>query len=288
MKEIIKIILHELKITLFYIIPLRLISRITFFLARIENRFTKKIFIKTYKRFFNIELDEYQKKNIDDYKNLDDFFIRELDFNHRKKLDDERNIISPCDGTISGFGEINDSTFIHAKKHKYNVSELINEKNHKFSNGKFVNIYLEPKDCHRVYMPCDAILSKITNIPGCLYSVAPYASSGIKNLYSKNERVVLSFESESFLMTIVMVGAVNVGCISLTRHGIITPKKYRVNKKNDINDKKIQSYKKGEEVAMFNLGSTVIILLSDIRGKWNDNIVTSNKILIRDEIFKLN
>ena len=62
MKEIIKIIIHELKITLFYIIPLRLISRITFFLARIENKITKNFLIKSYKKFFKIKLDEYQKK----------------------------------------------------------------------------------------------------------------------------------------------------------------------------------------------------------------------------------
>ena len=42
-------------------------------------------------------------------------------------------------------------------------------------------------------------------------------SFGIKQLYSKNERVVLNFKCESFLMTIIMIGAVNVGCI-LTRH----------------------------------------------------------------------
>ena len=288
MKEIIKIIIHELKITLFYIIPLRLISRITFFLARIENKITKNFLIKSYKKFFKIKLDEYQKKNIDDYKNLDDFFIRELDFKYRKRLSNENNIIAPCDGTISGFGEINDNTFIHAKKHKYNINELIVNENHKFSNGKFINIYLEPKDCHRVYMPYDAKLMKINHVSGSLYSVAPYATAGIKNLYAKNERVVLSFENEAFQMSIIMIGAVNVGCISLTRHGIITPERYKDNKKYNVDDEKISNYKKGEEIAMFNLGSTVIILLSDIRGSWNEDIITSDKILIRDEIFKLN
>ena len=38
---------------------------------------------------------------------------------------------------------------------------------------------------------------------------------------------------------------------------------------------------------MFNLGSTVIMLISGVDVNWEDNIITNNKILIRDEVLKL-
>ena len=37
---------------------------------------------------------------------------------------------------------------------------------------------------------------------------------------------------------------------------------------------------------MFNLGSTVILLISKIDSSWSENAVVNKKILIRDEILK--
>ncbi len=287
MKKNIKKLVNQFKIALFHIIPLHFISNITYKVSRIEDTAIKNILINIYIYIFNISLDEYKQKKINGYKNLNDFFTREIDLSFRNKIDKNNNIISPCDGTISGFGKINENTFIHAKKHRYSICELTHEKNDDFNNGKFINIYLEPKDCHRVYMPCDSSLVKVTHIPGSLYSVAPYASKGIKKLYAKNERVVLSFCNDKFKMSLIMIGAVNVGCISLTDQGIITPSKNRniITKFN--NKENIKKYKKGDEIGMFNLGSTVIILLSDQKNQWSENIRAEEKILIRDEIIKV-
>ena len=284
MKKNIKKLINQFKITLFYVSPLHLISSITFKASRIEDSFIKNFFIKIYMSIFNINLNEYKTKDINEYKTLNDFFTRELDLSFRKNINESNNIISPCDGTIAGFGDINDNTFIHAKKHEYSVSELTHEKEYNFSGGKFINIYLEPKDCHRIYMPCDASLTKITHIPGSLYSVAPYATKGIKKLYSKNERVILNFKNNECFFCLAMIGAVNVGCISLSDFGIIAPSKHRSNVVKFDSKEDIKFYKKGQEIGMFNLGSTVILLTSKITCDWSNNIEIDKKILIRDEI----
>ena len=284
MKENLKKILNQFKITLFYLGPLHLISNITYKISRIEDNTIKNILIKLYLLLFKIELNECKIKNVEEYNSLNDFFTRELDLLNRKNLNDTSDIISPCDGTIVGFGNVNNNTFIHAKKYKYSIDELTQEKNNNFHNGKFINIYLEPKDCHRVYMPCDGILSKIIHIPGSLYSVAPYATESIKKLYAKNERVILSFKNNNYYISLIMIGAVNVGCISLTDQGIIAPAKYR-NNITEFNDKnEIKNYKKGQEIGMFNLGSTVILLISENNYDWSENIIHKNKILIRDDM----
>ena len=209
-----------------------------------------------------------------------------MDLSFRRELGNLDFIISPCDGTIASHGQINKNTFIHAKDHKYSVSELIHENTNDFDNGKFINIYLEPKDCHRIYMPCDGFLTKITHVPGTLYSVAPYATKGIRNLYAKNERVVMSFDNDNFKISMIMIGAVNVGCISLSDYGIIAPSKHRDSVIAFKKDADKNYYKKGQEIGMFNLGSTVIILISKNESIWSDNIVTDKKILIRDEVLK--
>ncbi len=49
---------------------------------------------------------------------------------------------------------------------------------------------------------------------------------------------------------------------------------------------KTKHYKKGEEIGMFNLGSTVILLINKINGSWSENISNDKKILIRDEMLK--
>lgn len=286
MKENIKKFTEQFKIILFHVSPLHFISDITFKLSRIEEKTIKNVLIRLYIALFKIKLDEYLIKNISEYKSLNDFFIRELDMSFREDLDNSDNIISPCDGTIAGFGNIDNNTFIHAKKYKYSIKELINEKSNDFNNGKFINIYLEPKDCHRIYMPCDADLIKVTHVPGKLYSVAPYATYGIKNLYSKNERVILNFSNKDFKMSMIMVGAVNVGCITLSDYGIISPAKYRSSITEFKKENEIKSYKKGDEIGMFNLGSTVILLFSTNDKKWVREIILDNKVSIRNKLLK--
>lgn len=286
MKENIKKFTEQFKIILFHVSPLHFISDITFKLSRIEEKTIKNVLIRLYIALFKIKLDEYLIKNISEYKSLNDFFTRELDMSFREDLDNSDNIISPCDGTISGFGNIDNNTFIHAKKYKYSINELINEKSNDFNNGKFINIYLEPKDCHRIYMPCDADLIKVTHVPGKLYSVAPYATYGIKNLYSKNERVILNFSNKDFKMSMIMVGAVNVGCITLSDYGIISPAKYRSSITEFKKENEIKSYKKGDEIGMFNLGSTVILLFSTNNKKWEREIILDNKVSIRNKLLK--
>ncbi len=286
MKENIKKFTEQFKIILFHVSPLHFISDITFKLSRIEEKTIKNVLIRLYIALFKIKLDEYLIKNISEYKSLNDFFIRELDMSFREDLDNSDNIISPCDGTIAGFGNIDNNTFIHAKKYKYSINELINEKSNDFNNGKFINIYLEPKDCHRIYMPCDADLIKVTHVPGKLYSVAPYATYGIKNLYSKNERVILNFSNKDFKMSMIMVGAVNVGCITLSDYGIISPAKYRSSITEFKKENEIKSYKKGDEIGMFNLGSTVILLFSTNDKKWVREIILDNKVSIRNKLLK--
>ena len=88
--------------------------------------------------------------------------------------------------------------------------------------------------------------------------MAPYTVSHIPRLFARNERVVCYFETDQGAMAMILVGAINVSAIETVWHGLITSEAKKI-KRFDYSDKTV-SLKRGEEMARFNLGSTVIVL----------------------------
>ena len=169
----------------------------------------------------------------------------------------------------------------------FDINKLINSNSKEFESCFFINVYLTPSDCHRVYSPDNLELKKITHVPGNLYSVAPYVVHEINGLFEKNERVILNLENRNFKSRLVMVGAVNVGCISLKNYGLICPTNKRISEITTGGSRNIDKYKKGEELGMFNLGSTVILLIKTNKEvTWSSNIKIGAKIKFKQKMFK--
>lgn len=129
-------------------------------------------------------------------------------------------------------------------------------------------LYLKPGDYHRVHSPVDWNVLVRRHFSGRLFPVNERASRTIRNLYVENERVVLEGEWREGFMAIAAVGATNIGSIEL----LIEPelKTNRPRKKLLPSDPpEERSYepqgvgvmvKKGDEVAAFNMGSTVVMV----------------------------
>ena len=81
--------------------------------------------------------------------------------------------------------------------------------------------YLAPGDYHRYHSPLDMIIKKRLHIDGVLKPVKiSYLESHnvlilSKKVYEKNERVCLFGEGNNGFVSLVMVGAMNVGSIVL-------------------------------------------------------------------------
>lgn len=75
--------------------------------------------------------------------------------------------------------------------------------------------YLAPGDYHWFHSPADIIISKITHIPGVLKKVDPMSVEKFKNIYNKNEWVVLEGNTKFGKIWMTMIGALNVGSIRL-------------------------------------------------------------------------
>jgi len=231
-----------------YLIPKHALSNLMFKFTRIQNRWVYLKFTHWIVKTYSVDMSEAKKENIEDYACFNDFFTRELKDGARPIGD---GFISPVDGTLSQNGKIENGSLIQAKGKKFTLKSLLGN-GEKFTN--FATIYLAPSNYHRIHAPLDGKLLKMEYIGGDLFSVNTQTAKSINNLFARNERVVCYFDS----FTIVLVGAIFVGSMETTWHGLITPpysKRFNI----DYANKNI-TLKKGDELGRFNMGSTVILL----------------------------
>lgn len=271
-----------------YLLSQHLLSKLMFHFARIENTWLKNTFTHWFVKTYQVDLSEAQREKVEEYKHFNDFFTRSLKPGARVIA--KSAIVCPVDGAVSQVGNINNTQIVQAKNHNYSVTQLLanNEKAGKFTNGFFTTIYLSPKDYHRIHMPCDGKLIAMDYISGDLFSVNQKTVQSVDGLFARNERLVCYFETEFGIFGFVLVGAIFVGSIQTMWHGEITPPykaklnnvtvsvlmklmPFRCNKQIqhfDYTNQNIQ-LKKGEEMGRFNMGSTVILLMTNQINKLN-------------------
>lgn len=210
---------------------------------------------------YDVNMGEAQNPDITSYPSFNEFFTRALKPGARPLAD--AAFVCPVDGAISQLGAIDDHHIVQAKGHRYTTTELVGGDATlaaRFRHGSFANLYLSPKDYHRLHMPCDGRLTRMIYVPGALFSVNPTTARGVPGLFARNERVVCVFDSEThgpFVM--VLVGATIVGSMATVWHGVVNPKRPQKITEWTYADKNIV-LKKGEEMGRFLLGSTVIML----------------------------
>lgn len=221
---------------------------------------------------YGVDMSEAANPDIASYTSFNEFFTRPLRAGVRPLAN--AAFVSPVDGAISQFGAIDDHHILQAKGHRYTTSDLLGGDHDlaaQFRDGSFANLYLSPKDYHRLHMPCDGRLMRMIYVPGSLYSVNPVTARGVPNLFARNERVVCVFASPehgSFVM--VLVGATIVGSMATAWHGAVNPK--RTNKVTEWRyEDQMIALKKGEEMGRFLLGSTVVMLFERNRIMFNDH-----------------
>ncbi|XVF51768.1 hypothetical protein PTKIN_Ptkin04bG0211100 [Pterospermum kingtungense] len=129
-------------------------------------------------------------------------------------------------------------------------------------------IYLKLGDYHRIHSPVDWNVLVRRHFSGRLFPLNERATRTIRNLYVENERVVLEGLWQQGFMAIAAIGATNIGSIEL----FIEPelRTNRPRKKlipSEPPDERVYEpegvgvmLKKGDEVAAFNMGSTVVLV----------------------------
>ncbi|MRW83976.1 phosphatidylserine decarboxylase [Pseudoduganella sp. FT26W] len=218
---------------------------------------------------YNVNMDEAFDPDIAHYKTFNEFFTRALRPDARPLAD--AAYICPVDGRISQFGDIEDDQIFQAKGHKFSTTALVGgdaQLAAQFQHGSFANLYLSPRDYHRIHMPIDGKLTRMIYVPGELFSVNPTTARGIPGLFARNERVVCVFDTAHGPFVMTLVGATIVGSMATVWHGVVNPPRLPQVTEWKYDDQNIV-LKKGDELGRFLLGSTVVMLFQKDVLKFN-------------------
>lgn len=255
--------LDSFKIGMQYIMPKHLLSRLVGCLAAAEAGAVTTAFIKLFIKQYKVDMSEAQDPNPESYSSFNAFFTRQLKADARKICQDDNQLALPVDGAVSQLGDIKHDSIFQAKGHDYSLTTLLGGKPElatPFLDGKFATIYLSPKDYHRIHMPVDGQLTDMIYVPGELFSVSPLTAERVPGLFARNERVVAIFDTEIGKMAMVLVGATIVASIETKWAGTVSPPagknvqhwQYPGEGENAV------FIKKGEEMGLFKLGSTIV------------------------------
>ncbi|HCA89898.1 MAG: phosphatidylserine decarboxylase [Legionellaceae bacterium] len=252
MKDGLTTLLHRL-------LPKHALTHLAGKLADSRHPAVKDRLIAYFMARFQIDLEEALETNPKAYATFNDFFIRQLKASARPIAD--KPIVSPVDGVLSETHEIHEGRLIQAKQRFYTVQDLLMSdasKANYFEGGRFMTFYLAPHNYHRVHMPLEGHLTHMHYLPGRLFSVQPVTVRGVPNLFARNERLVLFFDTDIGQVAMVLVGATIVGAIGTSWTGDLKRTK-------DIQQFDYHAHPhhflKAQDLAYFKLGSTVVLLV---------------------------
>ncbi|MFC0679170.1 archaetidylserine decarboxylase [Lysobacter korlensis] len=245
-----------------YVLPHRMLSSLARRLAYSDHPHLSRWLIDTVTRKFGVDLTEAAQPDASAYKTFNSFFTRELKPGARVADADPRALVMPADGRISQCGTIEAGRILQAKGQSFTAAELLGslEAAEPFMHGLFATVYLSPKDYHRVHMPWTGTLRETVHVPGRLFSVGPAAVERVPGLFARNERLVCHFDTDFGPMAVVMVGALLVSGVETVWSGEEIPHYGKTITVKDYRGAGI-TLERFAEMARFNYGSTVIVLL---------------------------
>lgn len=214
--------------------------------------------VRGFARYYQIDLAEAEKP-LADYPTINALFTRRLRSGVRPL---GQGLLHPADGRITEHGRIQAGHLHQVKGRDYTVSQLLGSDQEavKMEGGYFVTYYLCPTDYHRVHSPVSGAVTLCRHISGQLWPVNEWSVRRIRNLFAVNERTVTCIEGDSGPVYLVMVGATNVGNITMRFDKEICTNKRK--KGLPVEERRYQNIeiRRGEEVGTFNMGSTVVVL----------------------------
>lgn len=251
-------------LTLLSYLPKNLISFVFGKLSAIERPvWLVRWIILRYCRFYPVRFDEMEHP-LAAYASLGKFFVRNLRAGCRPV---GKGIVAPADGLLSNFDRIAAEQAVQAKGIRYSISALLgsNEWGSMFAGGYSFTFYLAPHDYHHVHSPTDCVVEEVRHIPGTLWPVNEKSASRIGGLFTLNERIVVILRQNGVPCALIMVGATNVGSMTLSFDEMRTNSRpfsqlIAVPKMTTRNYPQAPRLERGARLGTFHLGSTVVLL----------------------------
>ena len=206
-------------------------------------------------RHNNIDMSIYEDI---EYNNYNKFFTRKLKREYLNINQDKNILISPCDSKLTIL-RINEHNSFKIKNSIYKLEEIINDPIiNEYKNGYLLIFRLEVDDYHRYCFIDDGKINKYQYIKGKFHTVQPIVYDHYK-VFHQNTREWTILKTNNFDNIIqVEVGALLVGKI--------------------VNNKKINSFNKGDEKGYFEFGgSTILLFIKDNIINFDQDILDNSK-----------
>jgi phosphatidylserine decarboxylase len=220
------------------------------------SRFLIPVFIKTY------QIPSAQaEKNPGEYLTLNEFFSRRLKPGMRPIATDADALVSPVDAMITAMGDISSGTIMNVKGQDYKIEDLLNHSPHLelYKRGFFFVLYLSPTDYHRIHSPLTGHKVESDHIRGRAYPVNDFGMRHMKGVLNRNERLITYIAGDYGETAVVKVGAMNVSSIGYT-------------------DANATEWQIGDDLAYFEFGSTVVLLMESGTFTPRPNLEVNSKV----------
>jgi phosphatidylserine decarboxylase len=245
------------------LVPRNLLSRATGFVAHAPlPRPLTTAAIAAFAKRYGIDVAEADRP-LGEYPTLGDFFTRRLKSGARV-IDRRPGVaVSPADGRVLTAGRLDGETLLQVKGRPYSVRSLLGDdaEAEPFIGGSWATIYLSPRDYHRVHFPTEGKVVGARYVSGTLWPVNRAAVEQIDRLFCVNERVITYVEGPLGRVAVVMVGATNVGHITVAYDEAL-----QANRNCPAGARQYEPpvrVARGDELGTFHLGSTVVLLFAD-------------------------
>lgn len=206
----------------------------------VQSRFSRPV-VPAFARVFEVDVEEAEYP-LREYKTLHHFFTRKLKPGARPVDSRAFSVISPVDGVIEAFGTISEELVIKVKGKNYSLLDMLGkkEKVSKYVSGYYFVIYLSPSNYHRIHSPFSATVTGTWSLGNKSYPVNEPGLKYGRETLAKNFRKITELKHQYGSAALVKIGAMFVNSIEMTS--------------------KEKFLEKGEELAYFSFGSTVVLL----------------------------
>jgi phosphatidylserine decarboxylase len=241
--------------------------------------------MRAFARHYDVDL--AASPPLETYRTFGQFFARPLLPGLRPISPGDAVAVSPVDGRVSEAGLAIGGRMIQAKGLDYTVAELLGdaELGRRFEGGRWITVYLSPRDYHRIHFPLGGAITGWRYIPGELWPVNPASVSNVPGLFTVNERLVTLLDSPLGQVAIVAVGATVVGRVRATYDATVPvtdqPGAEEIQRGDYAPPLPVA---KGGELGAFEMGSTVILVFEPGRVMLSGQLTPGAQVRVGEPI----
>lgn len=240
------------------------------FISQLTGKFAKsrasRSLIPKFAQMYGIPVGEAEKA-LHEYTSLNDFFTRRLKPGIRPISEELSVLVSPVDALITGIGPITGGLIMNVKGQDYTLDELLHHspRTECYNHGYYMVLYLSPTDYHRIHVPVTGTVIETEHIPGKVYPVNEFGLRHMKRVLSRNERLISYIRHAAGEVAVVKVGAMNVSSIHYV-------------------EDHIKDIVRGQELAYFEFGSTVVLLTENGTFSPNEQLQLGSKVKMGESL----